>query len=895
MPEFAQCRRATARPEDERRAMAERAPLEPGRLYRDVVTSDPADPGRVVMPEEQLAGLDDAMAVTFFRAGLFPLTLAEVMAGLDEMGLVPEVKSYLIGEAGQFPDAPEAVRDFRFAIVRGPGSDADLMISTSASDASEQAFLQVAAWDEVAGVFNFYSRIDQAWVWSGDSYTALEPLTRGLACFDSHVNGSVVMKELKAPWQHWQSMSATMVLAADDPIRRGPWFASPPLTGAEDLELVVRAAVARWTSARLERLTASGVIEHPDRLLRQLIEGTTVNLASSGTEFRRLRPGDTLTPPLGFWLNNDVLLDVLEIPANFEPPTMSGDRYRERVEHYGFRLEEGDFIEPGDNFFAFMVPEAALEDTEVIDQMIRRGILSARFVACVLMVDFPNPVFSTRRAALMRHCPRIPQPLNGLTDILANAITSAVGLRPAGSPEAEFAANWAVAEDRWREVFAARITAYMEAVTSRLSTDDGTDAYVRLAVSRRQEFAGRPLFEFRLTQPTTDIPTSSPALAVHEDGSVHPRQPGKENEDMAIAAFDPPGNLTDLNSQGRQVWHEFIDSATEQAIAGNPGSTHDSPRAQYYNLARTDTAADAITQDVSWIAFPRQVRLRSTSDRQRWAAADGSRDVQDEYCEWSVTRDAEGRILRVTFTCEGPEYWEVLAETDPAKVVSLYQEHVNPEVREQDLFDSQGRYISRNRWNTDTVNGAMHLVQAANTLSAEIELCAAASIVREIDGRVLTGEQELIECGSYGAPQRNSDPHIGGVVNSVARLKADLALANPVGLYFNDLSTAGWQAPDGADPKAFWTYTRGDAGHRVRAVYEVPADRGYTVSDIMIRGRAIRFAAQITDFISIKATAVACRIGKSTVAPMTACVGAPDALIPPQRGGLEAFSRSRML
>ncbi|MGO8256664.1 hypothetical protein ACC792_37775, partial [Rhizobium ruizarguesonis] len=34
-----------------------------------------------------------------------------------------------------------------------------------------------------------------------------------------------------------------------------------------------------------------------------------------------------------------------------------------------------------------------------------------------------------------------------------------------------------------------------------------------------------------------------------------------------------------------------------------------------------------------------------------------------------VTRLADGRISRVTFTCDGPEYWQFLAATDPAKVL----------------------------------------------------------------------------------------------------------------------------------------------------------------------------------------------------------------------------------
>lgn len=342
---------------------------------------------------------------------------------------------------------------------------------------------------------------------------------------------------------------------------------------------------------------------------------------------------------------------------------------------------------------------------------------------------------------------------------------------------------------------------------------------------------------------------------------------------MVISRFDPPGGLTDLDETGLEQWSAFISAGVDAAIAGRTDHTNDAPRAQFYNLTKTDTAEDATSQDISWIAFPRQVKVSSVSDRQRWTRADSSRDLQDEYCEWSVTRRPDGKITRVTFTCEGPEYWQLLAQTRPDTLLELYQQHVDPAVQHGDLFDASGSYIPRNNRNSGTTNGAMHLIQAANTLSAEIELVAAASNVRLIDGRELTGEQELIDCGRYGAPQRNSDPHIGGVVNSIARLKADLALSNPVGLYFDDLSTAGWDTPNGSDAKSYWTYVRGDDGHPVRAVYEVPAELEFVVGDIVIDGNPIEFGAQIADFISIKAIAVACRFGQSTVAPMTACVG----------------------
>jgi hypothetical protein len=246
--------------------------------------------------------------------------------------------------------------------------------------------------------------------------------------------------------------------------------------------------------------------------------------------------------------------------------------------------------------------------------------------------------------------------------------------------------------------------------------------------------------------------------------------------------------------------------------------------------------------------------------------------LQDEYCEWSVERDPDSdKIKRVTFTCEGPEYWSFLANTTPDVALNLYKEFVSPEVERDDLFLSDGRYNPRNRWNSSTVNGAMHLIQINNSLSAEIELAAGSSVVRKINGTILTGEQELIRCGRYGGERRHSDPHIGALVNSLTRQLADVTLENPVGLYFAGLNTNGWETPDNTDPIQFWKYVRGTQEKPVRAVFEVPDGLGYVVGDIKISGRKIDFAAQITDFINMKLTGVATRFGQSKVAPMTGC------------------------
>ncbi len=268
------------------------------------------------------------------------------------------------------------------------------------------------------------------------------------------------------------------------------------------------------------------------------------------------------------------------------------------------------------------------------------------------------------------------------------------------------------------------------------------------------------------------------------------------------------------------------------------------------------------------------LQVRAPSDRARWRRADSSRHFQDEYCEWSVERDPEtDNIIRVTFTSEGPEYWQELAK-DRGKLLQLYRELASPRVRLSDLFTRRGFYNPSNRWNDTTSGGRIvHLIHTNNTLKAFINIGVRSTIIRKIDGEILTGELELIRCGRYGGEGRHSDPHIGGEVNALARLGADITMANPMGLYISGLFPTGWETPDCSDPLDYWRIVRGSEEFGLRAVYEVPPEKGFTVSDILINGEPIEFGAQIADFIKIKLVGMACRFGQCQAAPVTYCHG----------------------
>ena len=132
-----------------------------------------------------------------------------------------------MADGGQVPwsSATETLqRNFRLAIARQSPTDAqpDILISARLDIDSPTNFLQVIGWDAEAGASQFYERRNGHWILAGSSWDALAPGSRGAGPFDSHINGALNMKELKFPWLHWHSPSATIsdeVLSPADPLR----------------------------------------------------------------------------------------------------------------------------------------------------------------------------------------------------------------------------------------------------------------------------------------------------------------------------------------------------------------------------------------------------------------------------------------------------------------------------------------------------------------------------------------------------------------------------------------------------------------------------------------------------------------------------------------------------
>lgn len=374
-----------------------------------------------------------------------------------------------------------------------------------------------------------------------------------------------------------------------------------------------------------------------------------------------------------------------------------------------------------------------------------------------------------------------------------------------------------------------------------------------------------------------------------------------------LQRFDPPAHLPDFNSIPGQLeaWHRAVSSWFDSSIASDRqlvgGGTF-----QFYNPAELDPAGIVIEQAITWNAFPKEL-LRIYSRDRALREADTLWTVdryyteflnvpidntkyprlcetffrpQDEYCEWHVVHDPQtNQITRVTFTSEPPEFWHALFggkipdddnefRGDHDILLNRYRELVSPQVQLDDLIAKndilapgghlavKGGYNPYNKWNT--THGIVHLGAPPNSLTAEIQLGADATVLRQdARGRLLVEAEALICCAGYGGPDRNSDPTIGASVNALARLGAYVTLRNPVGLYMDHIDLAGWEGPHGEDVTDCVRTIRGMPQMIERLVVEVPSERGFSVSDIRIGGVPIQYGGQIAECITVKLVGVA--------------------------------------
>ena len=259
---------------------------------------------------------------------------------------------------------------------------------------------------------------------------------------------------------------------------------------------------------------------------------------------------------------------------------------------------------------------------------------------------------------------------------------------------------------------------------------------------------------------------------------------------------------------------------------------------------------------VRWIAFPKTAQAPNTTiDSNRF-------ELQDEYVEWRVERDAAGAVTQVTFTTEFLEYYEALAMASHAALVAgikkvipgaaptaaeLYGPNFNPTTAAPEARAQAFRgNATNNPWN-DGRKGILCLGQGFNTLGALFNLGGRAAIPKPN----LPVGSVCASLGNFCGPARNSDPSIAAAVQTLARASRGISFADPVGIVIERLGgiwridTTQIDVNDPAANQGAWTITRGGR----RAVLKVVP--GLLLDDVKIES-----GAQVAAVLSVVARAV---------------------------------------
>jgi len=387
--------------------------------------------------------------------------------------------------------------------------------------------IEVWGWDDHRGRYNYY-KLDNAgtrelsWKFRGSSENVdlTDASERQTTCMRCHLNGAPLMKELLLPWNNWHSFSSSIdYLRAgrgDDewPIATDERFRAS-LAGAQRLEGNIIRSIRRFNTHRISQALSKNMetggfnmgdeglqtVMEGQRLLRPLFETTEFNIISSKAK-SNLHPFDDDTSrtteiilPTTFFLNERLIkgggipryhgLKLRETNGFSRVASLHREEYEQLLIENEVLL---DGVKPGDTHFTWLVPEPSHIDVDMADQLLKRGIVTAHFLAAVIAVDLENPVLSQDRASLLSFIPErfdfrpVPADENPLTffraednsdrDPLTNAVIATIqATEPiTGTPAADFLALLQ-SEDAVK-VLRKRIDAYLTRVKVQLGNQE---------------------------------------------------------------------------------------------------------------------------------------------------------------------------------------------------------------------------------------------------------------------------------------------------------------------------------------------------------------------------------------------------------------------------------------
>jgi hypothetical protein len=350
------------------------------------------------------------------------------------------------------------------------------LFGVRAGAASLPKNVEMIAFDATEGVFNYYETDGSTLNFFGNSRDMIKGVGSDddRRCAGCHVGGGLIMKELRAPWLHWEGDTTTPGVA--DLVKAHPPDLGDQSNGNQ-LEGTVDSANSTWNKERLKLLKSVGDTRE---ILRPLFCSPEINIASGG-------PGSISS------INTNLFID--QRVSNFSFFQVASADYDELIAANGQNVDGTD---KKDTFFPMPFAERSSSDTDYVQQLIDAGMITEEFAKDVAMVDFTRPVFSEERCALLDLVPSIAASEINATRLKEGMLAN-IGTPAAGSPEADLAA--AFAKQGGQDTI---VQAFTDACTARAPKEFLGDV-LKVASVNRDLARARQVMEFPESMPDDDL------------------------------------------------------------------------------------------------------------------------------------------------------------------------------------------------------------------------------------------------------------------------------------------------------------------------------------------------------------------------------------------------------
>jgi len=413
------------------------------------------------------------------------------------------------------------------------------------TDKGHPGEVEVIAFDEVDGVFNYYKSIDGQMNFFGSSidFVAAGPggpgLTNTRGCANCHPGGGLNMKELESPWTHWSLEDD--IKGADTLVNSRKDFMGTLESGANMQLSVTQPGNDKWnkTKAKFLSTVTTDALKKARTALKddKMSAGEKADIARRGLA-RDLNATQQMLEPLfcTLQINLNNSGGSSSIPSMLFTTTRSGIGGISGKSFSTTQLNAAldainssvDGVSGRELTTPFMVLERSHEDESYLNELVGLKVLDQQLISDVLMVDFTRPVLSDDRCGLLSFVPDLAPADRKAAKIRDAIIAELEKEAPAAdSPAAQLLAHLKASKAGTPKDHDATIAAFGAKCEARTAPTMLRDALKLRSLQRQVVFGGDgkaddstgsglhpySVFEFEGTMPTDDVRIVSNAAA----------------------------------------------------------------------------------------------------------------------------------------------------------------------------------------------------------------------------------------------------------------------------------------------------------------------------------------------------------------------------------------------